>query len=361
MQRRLPAGPIQRLPSCGLLLAVAFVLMMTACGDAPVRSGAAAAPRQVVVWPKPPAEARIRFVRNIATPADWGLDRGPMQRLMDKFTGDVPFRFVRPTGVVVRAGKLYVADPGAQALIIFDPGKAREVKIERLGSQALASPVAVALGPNGTIFLADSALHQVFVLDGEGRLLRTIAGEGRVSRPAGLAYDAAADRLYVADSAAHRIVVFSGDGRMLQSFGSNGSAPGEFNFPTHLAVTHDGNLIVTDSLNFRVQVLTSDGQPVRRFGRAGDGSGDFASPKGVAADNSGNVYVVDALFDAVQVFGPDGALLLGFGERGTQPGRLWLPNGLFMDDKDMLYVADSYNQRIAQFQRLDGSATPRSQ
>jgi DNA-binding beta-propeller fold protein YncE len=355
MQRR-PSTSSGRISCWRLLIAAAFVLTIAGCGDAPVRSGAGVVPVQALVWPKPPAQARIRFVRNIGTPADWGLDRGPMQRLMDKFTGDVPFRFVRPTSVVAHAGKLYVADPGMQALIIFDPGKPQELKIDRLGAQALASPVAVALGQNGTILLADSALRQVFVLDGEGRLLRTIAGEGRVSRPAGLAYDPAADRLYVADSAAHRIVVFSGDGRMLEAFGSNGSAPGEFNFPTHLAVTRDGRLIVTDSLNFRVQVLTSDGQPVRRFGRAGDGSGDFASPKGIAADKAGNVYVVDALFDAVQVFGPDGALLLGFGERGTQPGRLWLPNGLFMDDNDMLYVADSYNQRISQFQRLDGAA-----
>ena len=345
-----------------LLLAVATALVTVTCGQVPTRSITTTPPlpAAALVWPKPPADARIRFVRNISTPADWGVARGVSQRLLDKFTGETPFRFVRPTGVAVRASTLYVADPGAQMLVILDPGKPREIVVERVGAQHLASPVAVALGPHGNMFLADSALRQVFVLDGEGRLVRTIGGEGRLSRPAGIAYDAATDRLYVADSAAHRIVVFSAEGKMLETFGSNGSAPGEFNFPSHLALTKDGNLLVTDSLNYRVQVVSPNGEPVRRFGRAGDGSGDFAAPKGVAADAAGNVYVVDALFDAVQLFAPDSTLLLTFSERGTQPGRMWLPNGLFVDGTDTIYVADSFNQRIAVFQRVDTSA-PRTQ
>ena len=32
---------------------------------------AAATAAEPLVWPKPPAQVRIRFVRNVATPADW--------------------------------------------------------------------------------------------------------------------------------------------------------------------------------------------------------------------------------------------------------------------------------------------------
>jgi DNA-binding beta-propeller fold protein YncE len=327
------------------------VALLAACGQAPVTPREAPPIPESLVWPKPPAPARIRFVKSVETPADWGVSGGAFQRFMDKVTGQTPFRFIRPTGVAARGTALYVADAGAQALVILDPAEGQERRINRIGKDNLVSPVAVALGPPGKLFLVDSALRKIFVIDAQGQLLWTIGGEGRLARPAGVAYDAASDRLYVSDVAAHRVFVFSADGRLLESFGSNGAGPGEFNFPTHLALTRNGNLIVTDALNYRVQILRRNGDPLAAFGHVGDGSGNFASPKGVGTDSDGNIYVVDALFDAVQVFAPDGTLLLGFGERGTRPGRFWLPNGMFIDTKDAIYVADSYNQRISVFER----------
>jgi DNA-binding beta-propeller fold protein YncE len=341
-----------------LAMAIAAIV---ACGDAPTRPQTPAQPPDDLVWPKPPAIARIRLLRNVATPADWGITRQPFERFADAFTGQAPFRFTRPTGVAARENVLYVADPGAQALFVFDPAQGHEVAVSSAGEDRLVSPVAVALGPAETVFLADSALRKVFVLDRQGKLVRSIGGEGRLARPAGLAYDAAADRLYVADSATHRIIVFAADGRMLGSFGSNGNDAGEFNYPTHLALTRNGELLVTDTLNYRVQILTRDGQPIRMFGHPGDGAGDFASPKGIGADSTGVVYVVDSLFDAVQIFTRDGTLLLAFGQRGTQPGRFWLPNGLFVDSRDRIYVADAYNQRIAVFERIPSLATDAAQ
>ena len=336
------------------LVPLSFVLALAGagCGHVPAASEDAPAAAEQLAWPRAPAPARIRFVRNVAVPADWGISRGAFQRLIDKVTGQTPFRFIRPTGVVARGTALYVADPGAQALVVLDSAEAQERVVSRVGDDNLASPVSVALGPANTVFLVDSALRKVFVLDGKGNLQRTIGGEGRLARPAGVAYDAAADRLYVSDSGTHRIIVFSAEGRMLQTIGENGGGPGQFNFPTHLALTREGELLVTDTLNFRVQIFDRDGRPLARIGRVGDGSGDFASPKGVGADSSGNVYVVDAMFDAVQVFDRAGALMLGFGERGTRAGRFWLPNGLFIDEKDRVYVADAYNQRISVFERV---------
>jgi DNA-binding beta-propeller fold protein YncE len=341
--------------ACLSLLAVASLL--APAGDSSFRAAEPPAPSvRTLVWPRPPAEPRVRFVRNVASPADWGQPTaGGFSRFLDKVTGQKPFRFVRPTGVAQRGGVLYVADPGAQALVILDSASSREILVNRVGNQALASPVSVALGPGDSVLLVDSALGKVFVLDAGGKLLRTLGGEGRFGRPAGVAYDRAADRLYVSDSAAHRVVVYTGEGQFLGTFGRNGADPGEFNFPTHLSVARDGTLVVTDTLNFRVQVLDGSGRPLKHFGRVGDGSGDFASPKGVGTDSTGNYYVVDTLFDSVQVFAPDGALLLAFAERGTREGQLWLPNGLFVGAGDVIYVADAYNQRIAIFQLVRGS------
>jgi DNA-binding beta-propeller fold protein YncE len=335
-----------------LVAAIALAGELSSCGSAPPILPERTAASAPLVWPRPPAEPRIRFLREVTTPAEWGFVRTGVQGFFDTLTGHKSFRSRRPTGVAERGRILFVADPGAQALVILDPSRDRELVVDRAGPEALASPVAVAVGPGGTVFLADSALKKVFVFDQRGNLLRTIGGEGRLARPAGLAYDAAADRLYVADSQAHRILVYAADGRFIGTVGANGAAPGEFNFPTHLAVTPGGELLVTDTLNFRIQLLDREGVPLARFGRAGDGSGDFASPKGVGMDSHGHIYVVDALFDAVQVFQRDGSLLMGFGERGQRPGRFWLPNGLFITPDDIIYVADAYNQRISVFERV---------
>lgn len=337
-------------------LATGLVLMLftAGCAARPLAE-APAPPATPLVWPAPPAEPRIRYVRTLAGPHDAGIRKSFFGRLAEAVFGRTPAYLIRPTGVAERDGVLYVADPGAQAVWIFDLPKQRFARVTRVGGAALASPVAVSVGPDRAVFVADSALRRVFLLSREGKLIKTIAGED-LERPAALAYDEAAGRLYVADSAGHRIVVYRMDGARALTWGRRGSGDGEFNFPTHLALDRSGTLLVTDALNFRIQAFDQQGRFLWKMGRHGDGSGDLASPKGVAADSLGHLYVVDALFDAVQLFDRDGTLLLGFGERGVRPGQFSLPGGIFISSKDRIYVADSYNQRVQVFDFLPGAA-----
>lgn len=347
-QDRIP--PRARRPVVRLLL-LALLLMASGCSEQPVQPAAAAEPEPGLVWPKSAAAPRVRFLRSVASASDWGIAKGFLARVIDGLTGKDARYFVRPTGVAERDGVLYVADPGAQVLFVFDVKQNRVLRQRRVGQDLLVSPVAVALGPADTLFLVDSWHKKVYMLDRNGQLRREVAHQG-LERPAAVAYDADGERLYVADSKGHHVQVFTPDGRQVQSLGSLGRSDGQFNSPTHLAVTRDGTLLVTDALNFRVQAFDRSGRFLWKIGKVGDGSGDLAAPKGVAADREGQVLVVDALFDAVQIFKPDGTLLLGFGERGTQAGQFWLPNGIFVDPQDIVYVADAYNRRIQVFQRV---------
>jgi DNA-binding beta-propeller fold protein YncE len=332
-----------RLASCAWLLAAAVA------GAAEPRAAPGSSPP--MVWPPPPAEARVRYLRSISTATDWGITRGWFGRMTDVLTGRQDPHLVRPTGVAERDGALFVADPGVQALFIFDTTRRKQVVVTRLGDQALMSPVAVAAGPGGSVFLADSVLGQVFAVARDGKLQRVVIAQG-LRRPAALAYDSSRRRLYVADSSGHRVHVYDADGHPLLDFGGNGRDTGRFNSPTHLAVTSDGSVLVTDALNHRVQVFDPSGRFLRSFGEAGDGAGNFAAPKGVAVDRLGHILVADAMFDAVQIFDDTGRLLLGFGEQGREAGQFWMPNGLCVGDADVLYVADAYNQRIQAFQLL---------
>jgi sugar lactone lactonase YvrE len=306
------------------------------------------------VWPSPPVPARIRFTRIVAGASDWGVSRSWLGRVVDTVTGRHETQLVRPTGVAVSDDILYVADPGAQSLIVFDTARRKEVRITRAGDKPLVSPVAVTPGPAGTVYVADSWSRQVVQLDRKGVLLRTIS-HGDLQRPSSLAFDSTRQRLYVGDSKAHVVHVFDDQGTKVAAIGKLGAGPGEFNSPTHLALAPDGSVLVTDALNFRVEAFGADGQFKYQIGTLGDGAGNFAAPKGVAVDRNGLIYVADAMFDAVQVFDAEGRLMLGFGEQGTQAGQFWIPNGLCIDIDGRLFVADAYNRRIQVFQIVSPS------
>jgi DNA-binding beta-propeller fold protein YncE len=302
-----------------------------------------------LVWPQPPAQTRIRFVKSVGGASDWGVARNWWGRVVDTVTGRHEARFVRPTGVAEQDGVLYVADPGQQVLVLLDGPRHKELRIARVGNIVLVSPVAVALGLQGTVYLADSHLRQVLQLDRDGNLLREFSSDG-LQRPSSLAFDAGRQLLYVGDSKAHVVHVFDDHGAKVRSIGGLGADPGQFNSPTHVAVRADGSVAVTDALNFRVQVFDADGHFQYQLGELGDGAGNFAAPKGVAFDRAGHVYAADAMFDAIQVFDAEGRLMLGFGEQGTRPGQFWIPNGIYINGSDQLFVADAYNRRIQVFQ-----------
>ena len=334
-------------------LMIALVLFASGCGMPATTKTSQEAPALALVWPSPPAEPRIRYVRSVSEPGEWGITKSFLQRTMDALIGRGKEHFIRPTGVAERGGVLYVADPGARALWIIDPVQNKLVKVDQVQEEALGSPVAVAARPDGAVFVADTLLKKVFLLDREGKLIRVVA-EG-LARPAGLAYDAAGQRLYVVDSATHRISVYGPDGSLIRAWGRGGIRDGEFNHPTHLALDRTGMVLVSDALNFRIQSFDPEGRFLWKLGRHGDGSGDFAAPKGLATDSEGHVYVVDALFDAVQIFERDGTLLLAFGERGARAGQFWLPGGLFITPQNQIYIADTYNQRVQVFAFGDNS------
>ena len=337
-------------------IATVLLLVATGCGAPGVPSRADDSATANPVWPQAPAQSRIRFVRSISGPGDLGITKSLFRRVVDAIMGRGDEQFVRPTGVAELDGVLYVADPGSPALWILDSMHNRYAKIDEAGGMRLVSPVAVALRPDGAVFVADSALKKVLLLDPDGKLIR-VAAEQELERPAALAFDAASERLYIADSARHRIAVYGADGALTGTWGRAGTNEGEFNFPTHLSLDRTGTLLTTDALNFRIQAFDRDGRFLWKFGRHGDGSGDLAAPKGVAADSAGHVYVVDTLFDGVQIFERDGAFLLAFGERGAEAGQFWLPGGLFINAQDRIFVADAYNRRVQLFTVVSGPGT----
>jgi DNA-binding beta-propeller fold protein YncE len=301
------------------------------------------------VWPEPPATPRIAYVQSIHGPADVGARRSGAIRLLDWLTGgDKSQNLVRPVGLSLdEKDNLCLTDTANAAVYFYDRERNSWHRWTKVGKTALITPVAVAK-QGTTLFVADSGLKMVLAMDVKGKFL--FALNHPLERPTGLAI--IRDRLYVSDAAAHSILEFDLTGTFRASFGTRGTGPGEFNYPTHLAADHLGKLFVTDSMNFRVQIFDPEHRHVSSIGSAGDSSGHLSRPKGVAVDGDGNLYVIDALFDNLQIFDQQGRFLLPVGSNGTGPGEFWLPGGIAISRDNLVYVADSYNSRIQVFKYL---------
>ncbi len=331
------------------------VLMVSGCapaGPATTAAEQAGVEEAAPSWPEPPAQARIRFVRLIAGSQDIGVRRSLIEKIGDILFGTGHQWMIRPAAAVSQGDLLAVADPGAQAVFLFNLAEHRLKKIRAAGREEFKSPVGVVFGGD-RLYVSDSVASEVFVFTREGQYLSTM-GKGMFGRPTGLGWDAASRVLYVVDTARHRITALSETGAVVRAWGERGTGPGQFNYPTQIAVDAKGNLYVTDTLNFRVQIFDREGKWLSAFGRHGDSSGEFAMPKGIGVDGSGHIYVADALFDAVQIFNREGRLLLAFGRQGVGKGEFWLPSGLTVGSDDRIFVADSFNQRIQIFRYVGG-------
>jgi len=305
------------------------------------------------VWPPAPEQPRIAFEQAFSNAEQLGIGKGFWQWLFDVFTGAEDVQMVRPMAVVTsRQGVIYVADPGAKGVHRFDPANHRYDLLRRKNDQPLPSPVSLAIDAQDDVYLADSELARLFKISPGDEYATAFELDEKLAQPTGLAINRNNNQLAVVDTARHQVFLFDKQGRLLKNFGQRGEANGEFNYPTMIWCQQNGNMLVTDSLNFRIQVFDKNGHFLSKFGQLGDGTGYHARPKGVATDNAGHVYVVDSLFHNVQMFDASGRFLMNIGEQGNAEGQFWLPTGIFIDRAEKIYVADSYNRRVQLFRYI---------
>lgn len=317
-------------------------------------------PAEEIRWPLPPDPARIKFVRAIRSEDDLrstALRRAMRSLVEDRSAGVID----QPTGLALSVDEktLYVTSPTATPILAVDLAGGRIRKFADSAEARPKSPYGVAVDADDDVYVTDSAGDAVRVYARDGRLVRKI-GE-KLERPTGIALDRRRQVLYVVsgvsrESQHHRVEVFSLAGKHLRTIGTRGSNPGEFNFPTHLAVAKDGTLFVADMLNFRVQEFDPEGSLVGMFGEAGRGAGLFDKTKGIAFDAFGNIYVVDSEQALVQIFNSQHQVLMGFGGRLDRLGYMLVPTAIAIDSKNAIYVADYAGRRVNEYQLVNTTA-----
>jgi DNA-binding beta-propeller fold protein YncE len=303
------------------------------------------------VWPQPPDDARVRYLRTYTSEADFPSALGGLTDLVGGKSGRIAL--LRPFDLVVdSSGRLYVSDV-EQGIIVFDE---KEKKVEVFGEHSsipLETPRGIAYG-NGKIFLGLQKPGMVVALSTDGRLLNTIGKPGRFVNPVGVEYDQKNHRIIVIDNGTHQVYLYSEKGDSLLTIGKRGDADGEFNFPQAATVDASGNIYVVDAFNFRIQVFDENGTFLRKYGSQGDQFGQFARPKGIALDTHGNIYVVDAVHQNFQIFNANFDLLLFVGRFAADNWGFQNPIGIAIDASNRIYVADQLNSRVQVFQLVKG-------
>jgi DNA-binding beta-propeller fold protein YncE len=276
---------------------------------------------------------------NVITTVAGNHDRGA------GFSGDFgPAREAQldtPDGVAIAPdGDLLVADSRNHRVRRVDRDTGQIVTVAGAGeagfdgddqpatSAALFTPSAVAIAPNGDIYIADTLNYRVRMIDHATGLIHTVAGDGR-------------------------------PGAEGQPVGDGGPATrAHINMPSDVAIAPNGDIYVADMHHQRVRRVDAKTRLIStvagngRWGNSGDGGpavdASLAGPAGVAvvADAGGRLtlFITDFYNSRVRAVGPDGIIRnVSDGGRGAfdAPTRV-----AFAPGKGWLYVADSSRDQL---------------
>jgi len=268
----------------------------------------------------PADQAQLSVVRNVAI--------GPDGSLYIADVSNERVRRVGPDGIITT-----VAGSGGLGTYSGDGGPASEAKLD------LHSSPGIALGPDGSLYIADVSNHRVRRVGPDG-IITTVAGRS--------------------------IWGFSGDG--------GPATEASFLFPTGIALAPDGSLYISDNRNHRIRRVAVDGIVTTVAGTgvqgyAGDGGAAVQAqlrfPTGLAFAPDGSLYIADASNHRVRRVGPDGIITTvagrgavsnrdyGDGGPADQAG-LEVPFNVSLGPDGSIYISDIFRKNV----RKIGSTLP---
>ncbi len=282
--------------------------------------------------------------------------------------GSEPGQFSWPRDVAVSAdGRVYVTDSQNHRIQEFTAdgefvrawgshGNCGEAEVE---PGTFCEPWGLAVGPDSSVYVADTWAHRVQRFTADGELLDVWGhyGEYAVDNPDGQSAfygprDVAVGpdgAVHVVDTGNKRVQVFTAAGEFLWQWGGSGAALGQMEEPLGLAVGPDGSLYVADTWNRRVQVVQPDGTPLLSWPISGWNNPNSDERPYVAVDDAGQAYVSDPGHYRVLVFDRNGEYLYSFGQFGFDNSSFSAPMGLAIGPDDSLYVVDAAGQRVMRF------------
>lgn len=256
---------------------------------------------------------------------------GYFERKTFTFGGPTDGRPLDPSGICVdKKGLIRVTDTANNRVQIF-AGDGQWLKSILPGPRGspgyFHSPAAVAVAPDGSIYIC--SLHTVVVYQSDGKFQRHI-GAGVLDSPSGVAVNADGSLVYVTDIKANSLSAFTSEGKFSHHIGKFGESGGDLGVPFGVAVGPDDNVYVADYFNCRVQIYTPSGQHVRQIGQGSTPQAFSFSPnsRSISVASDGLVYVAEFGHNRVLVFSPTGAFLYEITGLAKPSGVAVSPSGM---------------------------------
>lgn len=282
--------------------------------------------------------------------------------------GNLPGLLDSPRGIAFAPdGTVYVADSRNHRIQHLDSegnvlhvwGSFADVSGGSAPGGTFNEPWGVAVGRDGSVYVADTWNHRVQKFTSEGQFIKMWGyfGQGEAPEafwgPRGLAVDSR-NRLYVTDTGNKRVVVFDADGDFVTQFGASGFEIGQFDEPVGIAVGLDDKVYIADTWNQRVQVFQPDEQgmvfvPVANWDVYGWFGQSLENKPYLAVDSAGNVYVTDPEGYRVIEFDSQGTFVRGFTNWAGQLDASSLPVGIAFDPQGRLWISDAGNHFLMRF------------
>ncbi len=285
--------------------------------------------------------------------------------------GTGPLNFNQPTHIALTGNLLYVADRSNHRVQILNVADVYNISyVATLGTGSAGSANGQFNRPQGVavntsyIFVADSNNNRVQVFNNTppyGYVTKFGSygsAHGQLDWPTDVAVDSVGN-VYVADTNNHRIEKFTSAYSYNLTYGTTDvpyvTDAFHYNNPSGVALTPDGSVFISEGRGRRIMKLNGDGTQVWTVGTPGvslEDNSHFGWPSAIAVGPDGRVFVVDQDFDRVQVYSGAGGYLTTIGGYGSGVGQFDQPMGVAVDKNGKVYVTDRYNCR---FQVFDSS------
>jgi DNA-binding beta-propeller fold protein YncE len=253
-----------------------------------------------------------------------------------------PARLVQPhEAVLLPHGQIAVADTGNGRLAILD-ATGHLLKSVRTG--ALQEPYAV-VASSHALFVLDAGRGSIERYDLTGRFEREIISNPPLlanARGMALGPDGT---LYVANPRSNSVVLLSTGGHILRQVTSPlGTGPDQFNQPSDVAVSPNNTVYVLDNMNNRIKVLTATGAFIAQWPAP---PSETLHSVHVLPLRGGRMLASDPFAGALLLYRPGGGLpvRVPLGVPGRAAGSVQ-PLGLSLGPGGDILVTDANGNRV---------------